>query len=1189
MGVSFRVLLVLGAVSRAAFGVTPPQDARIPFGGVPSRVGESRDLGPADGDLPLSNVVLLLAPRDPAGLETFLARLQDPTCSEFHKWLSPEEFGRRFGAPMEDIDRVSAWLSEQRLTVVGPNAGRTVLLFSGRLADVARALRTEFRYLEWNGEPHVANVKAPTIPGELSGLVRGVLSLDDFRRARPLVRSPSYTSQTGKHFLSPADFAAIYNLEPLYANGIDGRGTTIAIAGASQIDPNDVKLFRQTYGLPPAQTSTVVVGHDPGLDNSVGWQVEGCLDVEWAGAIAPSANVVLVVSDANVPDLAALYAVDHDLADVLSLSAAACEFDSTPEYVGYWHNLWAQAAAQGISVLVGSGDVGAFGCDGGYGVTVGVFSINVVGSSPYCTIVGGTELSEGAGTPADLALYWNPTNDPVTKRSVKGQIPEVAWFDSGGGLSDIFARPAWQQVAGLDPGPKRAAPDVSLSASTHDAYLISFNGSTVSVGGTSASAPAFGGIVALLDQKLGGRQGNLNPMLYALGRAQYGGGGPPAFRDVTSGDNSHGGQAGYQAGPGYDLVTGLGSLDASAFVSAWVAMAQGSGTSAPDFSVGLSPGAVSLTPGASASIGVTIASRAGFETVASLSASGLPSGWSASFEPSKENDASTGFVSPAVPATLRLDAPSSAAAGSYAVVLTATSGATTRHTAIVVTIGVPPQTAPGVDLQEPVVLDVHGVGGSHFTSDFFALNRSATDATLLLRYVPSPGTPGGSPAPVALPIRAGTEFRTDDVIAFLGANGVLFPAGGGEIGTLFAAFAGVIDPSLVAAGSRISTPNPNAVVGGAFGTFAPAVPSGAATASADAWIYGLRENAAYRSNLAVVQSPASSSFGVSGPVVVEIQLYDGDRGVAAGDPIVVTLQPGEFHQINSVLAQQGLSNGYARVRRTSGADRFIAYGVVDDGGSAGGGTSDGSFLVSNASDGLIPVLLDVPGPPHFTTDLTLTNPTSTLATVTLTYTASTAFSGLGSGTCSTTLAGGQQLVQANALSYLRSLCLAIPTTGNQGGTLLVTGATAQARTLNPNPDASVGGTYGLSYPAVATSVRAKGEAWVYGLRQDADVRSNLAIADARVGSSATVNYVVDVFDSDVGSSTPVQTLTRQLTGGQWTQVNGILFGSGIAHGYVRIRPASGTSDFVAYGVVNDGPSAGSRTSDGSYVPMVVTK
>jgi hypothetical protein len=287
------------------------------------------------------------------------------------------------------------------------------------------------------------------------------------------------------------------------------------------------------------------------------------------------------------------------------------------------------------------------------------------------------------------------------------------------------------------------------------------------------------------------------------------------------------------------------------------------------------------------------------------------------------------------------------------------------------------------------------------------------------------------------------------------------------------------------------------------------------------------------------------------------------------------------------LTSTGVTNGYARVRRTAGTDRFIAYGVVNDGGSAGGGTSDGSFLVSNATEGLVPIVLDIPGPPHFTSDLTLTNPTSASVNVSLTYTASSAFSGQGSGTRTTTLGPRQQLVQANALSYLRGLGLAIPTAGNQGGTLLVTGAVAQARTSNPNPDTAVGGSYGLSYPALAASARARTEAWVYGLRQDADVRSNLAIADARAGSSATVNYVVEVFDADTGSATPVQTLTRSLAGGDWTQINGILVGAGIAHGYVRIRPDSGTSDFVVYGVVNDGPFAGTRTSDGSYIPMAV--
>lgn len=367
------------------------------------------------------------------------------------------------------------------------------------------------------------------------------------------------------------------------------------------------------------------------------------------------------------------------------------------------------------------------------------------------------------------------------------------------------------------------------------------------------------------------------------------------------------------------------------------------------------------------------------------------------------------------------------------------------------------------------------------------------------------------------------------------------------------------------------------------------MPSGSASASGDTWTYGLRENASFRSNLAVVHAPGTASGTTSGPVSLEIQLFDGDSGAPVGAPLTRTLQPGEFAQYNGVLTltSTGVTNGYARFRRTSGSDRFISYGVVNDGGSSGGGTSDGSFLAANATEGLVPIVLDVPGPPHFTSDLTLTNPSSSAVTVTLTYTASTQFSGAGSGTRTTTLAARQQLVQANALSYLRTLGLQIPATGSQGGTLLVSGAVAQARTSNPNPDTAVGGSYGLSYPAVASTARAKGEAWVYGLRQDADVRSNLAIADARAGDAAGVEYVIDLFDADTGAPAPVQTLRATLAGGQWLQFNTVLAGAGITHGYVRVRPSAGTSDFAVYGVVNDGPGAGTRTSDGSYIPMVV--
>ena len=134
----------------------------------------------------------------------------------------------------------------------------------------------------------------------------------------------------------------------------------------------------------------------------------------------------------------------------------------------------------------------------------------------------------------------------------------------------------------------------------------------------------------------------------------------------------------------------------------------------------------------------------------------------------------------------------------------------------------------------------------------------------------------------------------------------------------------------------------------------------------------------------------------------------------------------------------------------------------------------------------------------------------------------------------------------------------------------------------------MGGTFGVAYPAVAASARATAEAWVYGLRQDADARTNLAIADARVGDPTAVDYVIELYEDVRGFAPPVETLHLRLTGGQWFQYNQIGAGDpGLVSGYARVYPASGTSDFVVYGVVNDGPTAGSRTSDGSYVPMVV--
>lgn len=519
-------------------------------------------------------------------------------------------------------------------------------------------------------------------------------------------------------------------------------------------------------------------------------------------------------------------------------------------------------------------------------------------------------------------------------------------------------------------------------------------------------------------------------------------------------------------------------------------------------------------------------------------------------------------------------------AGSYTVRLGAgnIAGSSTATQTLVVASG----SVSPVTLQIPVVLDVFGVPPTHYTSDLVAVNRSGASTRVTVQYLPQPGTPGAGGPKIGLALDQGHELRVADVLAFLRTNGYDLPASGdAQVGTLRLTFEDVSDPALVFAGSRTSTPNPNAAVGGSFGLFSAAPAVGAALTTSGT-IFALREDGSFRSNLAIVDVP-----GGSGPATLSLQVWNGDTGAAAGAPVSYTLQPGEWHQFGTVMAGKA-TNGYVKITKTGGgSNRFIAYGVVNDGPSSGGGTSDGSFVGTDAAEGLVPIVLSVTSSGVlYTSELYLANTGTGTVTATLTYTPAALLGGTGgpySGTVS--IGAGRQVRIPDTIAYLRdTLHMPIPSGLNVGGTLQVSGAVAYVRTSNPNPDSSVGGTFGLAYPAVASAARAKTEAWIYGLVQDGATRSNLAIADARVGVSGAVTYLIDVYDADSGSSTPASSFSATLAGGQWYQFSSVLSGTGVTHGYARVRPQSGTSDFVAYAVLNDGGAPGQRTSDGSYVP-----
>lgn len=490
-----------------------------------------------------------------------------------------------------------------------------------------------------------------------------------------------------------------------------------------------------------------------------------------------------------------------------------------------------------------------------------------------------------------------------------------------------------------------------------------------------------------------------------------------------------------------------------------------------------------------------------------------------------------------------------------------------------------PASGRAVETVVPAVLDIAGVPPTHYTSDLVAVNRAASPTRVSLFFTAAAGTPGSAGPAVVETIGAGRELRIPDVIRYLREHGVpVAPTGSPVVGSLRVSFLDVTDSRLAFAGSRTSTPNPSGAVGGSYGLFEAGTPTSAVPTESQA-VYGLREDDLFRSNLALVDVP-----GGSGPPALSLQVWDGVLGRPAGAPIRLTLEPGGWRQLNSILSVAGVKNGYVVVTRTGGgSDPFLVYGVLNDGPASGGGTSDGSFLPAGAGAGLVPIVLSVPsGSTRYTSELVLTNPSETPAAVRLTYTPATALAAGPAVTASLAVGARRQVRFPDVVEYLGS------TQG--GGTLLVEGdVAALVRTSNPNPDAASGGTFGLSYGAYPAGARGTEEAWVYGLRQDGEARSNLAIADARVGSVDSVEYLVDVYDSVAGTGEPVTTLGPfGLAGGQWVQVSGILSKAGVTRGYARVRPRSGSSDFVAYGVVNDGAFPGAGTSDGSYLPASFT-
>ena len=578
-------------------------------------VGLATQIGRAPGNLPMERMLLHLqsSAEQRAALAQLLADQQDLGSPRYHAWLTPEQFGEQFGPAQQDLDAVTGWLQSHGFQVTEVAAGRRAIEFSGTARQVEAAFHTQINRYEWNGKQHIANATEISIPVALAPVIAGIASLHDFG-ARPLHHvlpspvAPQTDFTGGVHGLSPYDFAAIYNVAHLWTAGYDGAGQSIAIVGETNIKLSDVTGFRAQFGLPVNNPTVIVNGKDPGILS--GEEIEADLDVEWSGAVAKGASIKFVTSaSTNTSDgvtLSAQYIVQHNTAPVMSLSYGLCEAQMGSGNQ-FYSSLWQQAAAEGIAVFVAAGDSGSAGCDVPYSASSAGknttapasqgFGVNGLASTQYNVSVGGTEFNDSASP----STYWNASNS-TQLASAKGYIPEIAWNESsytagsasnnlyagGGGASMVWPRPSWQAGPGLPSGTTRLTPDVSLTAAGHDGYVVEQEGALYLVGGTSASAPSFAGLMAIVNQYTHTTNGNPNAKFYALASAV-----PSVYHDVTGGSNAvpcKGGSAncsaaapstnigkmnGYSAGVGYDLATGLGSVDANALVTNWGGTAAG--------------------------------------------------------------------------------------------------------------------------------------------------------------------------------------------------------------------------------------------------------------------------------------------------------------------------------------------------------------------------------------------------------------------------------------------------------------------------------------------------------------------------------------------------------------------------------------------------------------------------------------
>ena len=643
------------------------------------------DRGKLADTFALPHVLLQLqrSPERELALRTFIDQQHNSASPNFHKWLTADQFGKIYGPAAADIETVSGWLRSSGFTVNIVYPSGMFIDFSGTAGQLSAAFHTELHRLSVDGKDHVANMSDPKIPEALAPAIVGIVSLNDFRPESLSMPKAHYT--VPDQIVVPADLATIYDLKAAFAAGYTGQGETITLVEDSDLyNTADWDSFRKVFGLsgytsgsfttinpaPPKGSSNC---SDPGAQ---GADYEAALDAQWASAAAPDAAIVLaacadtettygfVISELNLVNA-------NPAPHIISISYGLCEAGVGTTLNATFNSAAQQAAAEGVSLFVASGDGGAAGCDRGFSSATHGIGVSALASTPYNVAVGGTDFADSSqGT---NSTYWSSTNS-ATYGSALSYVPEIPWNDSCagsviaayfgfkvgygpdgfcgssiaqqyeefevaggsggpsgcatgvpaanrvvGGSCKGYPKPSWQTgVPGIPSDGVRDLPDVSLFASNGfwgHYYVVCFSDASSGgtsctdppdrwpgAGGTSFASPILAGIQALVNQKMGGAQGNPNPVYYKLAASSVA---ASVFHSITTGDiavNCSGGincfgagfegrgretpttgfqgngglsttsssyTPAYAAGSGWNFATGLGSVDAYNLILNW--------------------------------------------------------------------------------------------------------------------------------------------------------------------------------------------------------------------------------------------------------------------------------------------------------------------------------------------------------------------------------------------------------------------------------------------------------------------------------------------------------------------------------------------------------------------------------------------------------------------------------------------